>query len=623
MPIRLLLLAFLALAACDSDQGRVPALPDLPLAPDVPPDWASEAVWYQVFPERFRNGDPTNDPTPASIEGAYPFVPTDSLEAVGWRVREWTSDWGARDDWERELPRGADATVRARRYGGDLEGVIERLGYLDSLGVTALYLNAVNDAPSVHKYDARSWRHVDPHFGPDPDGDRDRIALEDPTDPNTWSTTAADGLLLDLVRDVHERDMRVVLDISLDHTGAEFWAFQDLLENGRESPFADWYAVETWDDPATTEDEFSYVGWAGIPSLPVIRKVDLTGNPEDGIPLDGDLATGPKAHALAVIVRWLDPNGDGDPSDGVDGFRLTVAEQIPLGFWEDLRRVVKAVNPQAILIGDIWWQRWPEVLMDPAPYLGDVFDSVTHRQPLPVLRRFLDPVGPQVTAADVAAELTDIYSTIPPSHLPSLLSVLGTHDSPRLATTLQNAVVPYKADETPRRRPEYDASRPDSATYRSVRLMRLLQATLPGALHIYYGDEVGMWGADDPDSRKPMLWSDLEYTPETTLDGADDIAPDLDLLAFTRRAIALRRQHQDVFTTGTLSWEPTGDVLVFLRRSASETAVVIVNASSRAERIAVAEGADLALRVGPRPVRTGNAAVMAPNSGAVFLSPTR
>ncbi|MGB3542865.1 glycoside hydrolase family 13 protein [Rubrivirga sp.] len=627
------LLLSMALAGCvlDSDGSEL-ALPDLPPAPDVPPEWASSAVWYQIFPERFRNGDIANDPIPSSMEGAYPRIPTDSLEGAGWAVRDWTSDWYARDAWERSLrPDAFYVTVQARRYGGDLQGVLDRLPYLDSLGVTALYLNPVNDSPSLHKYDARTYRHVDPHFGPDPAGDRDRIALEDPTDPETWGTTAADGLLLDVLEAAHERDMRVVLDVSFNHTGTQFWAFQDILENGRDAETADWYAIDTWDDPATPEDEFAYTGWAGVPSLPEFLKVGLEGDPEQGIPYDGDLATGPKAHALAVAVRWLDPNGDGDPSDGVDGFRLDVAEQVPLGFWEDMRRVVKAVNPQAILIGEIWWQRWPDTLMDPAPYLGDAFDSVMHYRPFPVLRQFLDPDGPQVSAADVAAELGDIYASVPPRFLPALVSMSGSHDTPRLATTLQNAGVPYKNEETPRVRAGYDVSRPSSAAFRSVRLFRLLQAVLPGAPHVYYGDEVGMWGADDPDDRKPMLWPDLEYEPETALpDGssrpADRVEVDRDLLAFTRRALRLRRDHSELFATGTVSWEPSGDVLVFQRRGAEETAVVIVNASSRTERVsvgAVMDSAALVLNVGPRPGRAGGALTLAPRSGAVFIAPTR
>ena len=629
MRILLAVLLAVALAAC-----QTPAAPDyadgdelggLPPAPEVPPAWTAEAVWYQVFPERFRNGDPTNDPTPESMEGAWPQVGADSLRAAGWAPQDWTSDWYAQADWERNLrPGDVYFTAQLRRYGGDLQGVIDALPYLDSLGVTALYLNPVNDSPSLHKYDARAFHHVDPHLGPDPEGDREKMALEDPADPETWSTTAADGLLLDLIGAVHQRGMRIVLDYSFNHTGTQFWAFQDVLENGRDSPYADWYDIDAWDDPATPADEFAYTGWAGVAELPEFQKVNLTGDPARGVPLDGDLAPGPKDHALAVALRWLDPDGDGDPADGVDGFRLDVAEQVPLGFWRDLRRVVKAVNPEAALVGEIWWQEWPETLSDPAPYLGDAFDSVMHYRPFRPLRQLLDPYGAQISPVDAAAEVGDLYAGLPADHLPSLMSMSGSHDTPRLATTMLNAGVPYKQQETPRDRPDYDVSRPGADAVRAARLFRLLQVTLPGAPHVYYGDEVGMWGADDPDDRKPMLWDFLRYAPETAMPDSttrapDRVAPDAETFAFTRRALALRRGHLDLFARGTLAWQPTGDVLRFVRRSGGQTAVVAVNVSDRPQAVAVPARSRLALAVGPPPARADTLATLAPHAGAVFL----
>ena len=620
----------MSLAACQTpastDYAGGDDLGGLPPAPTVPPAWTAEAVWYQVFPERFRNGDPSNDPTPESMEGAWPQVGADSLRAAGWAPQDWTGDWYAQADWERTLrPGDFYFTAQLRRYGGDLQGVIDALPYLDSLGVTALYLNPVNDSPSLHKYDARSYHHVDPHFGPDPEGDRQKMALEDPADPETWSTTAADGLLLDLVEAVHGRGMRIVLDYSFNHTGTQFWAFQDVLEKGQDSPYAAWYAIDAWDDPATAADEFAYTGWAGVAELPELRKVGLTGDPEAGVPLDGNLAAGPKDHALAVVLRWLDPDGDGDPSDGVDGFRLDVAEQVPLGFWRDLRRVTKAVNPEAALVGEIWWQEWPETLADPAPYLGDAFDAVMHYRPFPVLRQLLDPDGARVSPAAAAAELSRLYAGVPAAHLPSLMSMSGSHDTPRLATTMANAGVPYKNEETPRNRPSYGVARPDAAAAQAARLFRLLQVTLPGAPQVYYGDEVGMWGADDPDDRKPMVWPFLDYaaetaTPDTTTRAPDRVAPDADLLAFTRRALALRRGHLDLFARGTLVWQPTGSVLRFTRQSGEQTAVVAVNVSDRPQPVAVPASARLALAVGPPPARADAAAVLTPGAGAVFLA---
>ena len=560
------------------------------------------------------------------MEGAWPQVGADSLRAAGWAPKPWGSDWFAAAGWETALrPDDRYFTIQARRYGGDLQGVIDRLGYLDSLGVTALYLNPVNDSPSLHKYDARSYHHVDPHFGPDPEGDREQIALEDPADPETWSTTAADSLLLALVERVHERGMRIVLDYSFNHTGTQFWAFQDVLENGRDSEFADWYRIDAWDDPGTPADEFAYTGWVGVPELPELRKTNLTGDPERGVPYEGNLAPGPRDHAFAVVLRWLDPDGDGDPSDGVDGFRLDVAEQVPLGFWRDLRRVTKAVNPQAILIGEIWWQQWPESMADPAPYLGDAFDSVMHYRPLRPLRQLLDPGGYQISPADAQAELEDVYGDVSPDHLPALMTMPGSHDTARLATTMQNAAVPFKDEETPRNRVGYDGAKPDSAAYRAARLFRLLQVTLPGAPYVYYGDEVGMWGGDDPDNRKPMLWPGRSYAPEATApDGTarppDAVRPDADLLAFTRSALSLRAAYPGLFSRGTLTWQSEGDLFRFTRRSGGQTATVVVNigAAPLAAGVGVA-GTTIPLAVGDRPTDRGGSYVVGPRSGAVFL----
>ena len=136
------------------------------------PAWVQDAVFYQIFPERFRNGDPTNDPDHASLEDP------DAIP-VSWKVTPWTKDWYARDDWERKM--GADFYdhgVFHRRYGGDLQGIIDKLDYLKSLGINTIYLNPVFYARSMHKYDGNSFHHVDPHFGPDPKGDFELLATE-------------------------------------------------------------------------------------------------------------------------------------------------------------------------------------------------------------------------------------------------------------------------------------------------------------------------------------------------------------------------------------------------------------------------------------------------------------
>lgn len=147
----------------------------------TPPDWAADAIWYQIFPERFRNGDAKNDPVPASLEGTWPYeVP------VGWKVSPWTSDWYALQPWEQASGKDFYHNAQLRRYGGDLQGILDRLDYLKDLGVNALYLNPVFDSPSLHKYGAARYHHIDRHFGPDPAGDAPLFAAEDPADPTTW-----------------------------------------------------------------------------------------------------------------------------------------------------------------------------------------------------------------------------------------------------------------------------------------------------------------------------------------------------------------------------------------------------------------------------------------------------
>ena len=148
------------------------------------PQWAESVVWYQVFLERFRNGDPNNDPRIQDIEGAWPH-----LKPAGWKPTRWEQDWYALEDWARPSNEFYK-TVYMRRYGGDLRGLIDKLEYLKELGITAIYLNPVNDAPSLHKYDARNYRHIDRNFGPDPDGDIRLMQTENPAEPTSWRSTA-------------------------------------------------------------------------------------------------------------------------------------------------------------------------------------------------------------------------------------------------------------------------------------------------------------------------------------------------------------------------------------------------------------------------------------------------
>ncbi len=581
----LFLLLFFVACASEAPEQRAGATPNRGV-----PAWAKDAIWYQIFVERFRNGDPSNDPTLHDIEGAWPHA-----QPEAWQPTPWTHDWYRQEPWAAATGRDFYFTVQIRRYGGDLQGVIDKLDYLQDLGVTALYLNPINDAPSLHKYDARNYRHIDRNFGPDPRGDEARIAAEDPTDPATWVWTAADSLFLVLVDEVHRRGMRIIVDYSWNHTGITFWAWKDVLENQENSPYADWYEVQRFDDLATPDtNEFAYSGWAGVPELPEWKKI---GRPEGVLhgAIEGTLVSEVRDHIFNVTRRWLDPNRDGDPSDGIDGFRLDVAEMVPLGFWREYRRFVRGINPDAYLVGEVWWEEWPDQMMDPAPWLqGDVFDAVMNYRWYMPTRGFFAKAPPNPSASGYVAHLDSVARGIGPDHLKAMMNLTASHDTPRFGTSIYNPGR-YKYRVHPRGDPEYKIDRPDERTRRIQRMILVQQFTYIGAPHIYYGDEVGMWGADDPDQRKPMVWADLVYEDEIThpLGQArrrDPVAPDTALLRTYKELIALRKQHLRLFVDGDLNYLLTDDargLLAYERALGDERAVVAFNTSDRRQTLAL------------------------------------
>jgi cyclomaltodextrinase / maltogenic alpha-amylase / neopullulanase len=554
------------------------------------PAWAADAIWYQVFVERFRNGDPSNDPTAHDLMGV-----TDEAPPRGWRPTPWSQDWYRQEPWAKATGKDFYTTVQSRRYGGDLSGVVNRLDYLQDLGVTALYLNPVNDAPSLHKYDARNYRHIDRNFGPDPRGDETRMASEDPTDPSTWKWTAADSLFLTLVREVHRRGMRIIMDYSWNHTGIEFWAWKDLVAKQRASRFADWYAVEQFDDSATPDtNEFRYRGWVGVPWLPEWKKIGRPPGKTHG-PIEGNLVPGVRELVFNVTRRWLDPDGDGDPSDGVDGFRLDVAEMVPLGFWRDYRRFVRGINPEAYLVGEVWWEKWPDRIYDPAPWLqGDVFDAVMNYRWYMPTRGFFANAPRELAPAAYAASLDSLGTGIEPAHLKVMMNLTASHDTPRFGTSIYNPGR-YKYHNSPREDSTYLIDRPDDRTRRIQELILAQQFTYIGAPHIWNGDEVGMWGADDPDDRKPMVWSDLNYEEEVVHPferprHRDRVAPDTALLQVYRELIGLRKQNLRLFVDGKLNWLVTDDkrgLLIYDRVLGDRRAIVAFNVSDVPQRVSV------------------------------------
>ncbi len=504
-----------------------------------PPSWVADAVFYEVFPERFRNGDPRNDPKPNDLRGAWP------QEAVrGWQVTPWTADWYRLQPWEKATGKDFYWNAQTRRYGGDLQGLLERLDYL---------------------------------FGPDPEGDRVIWATENPSDPATWKWTSADRLFLRLVQECHRRQIKVVLDGTFNRVGATFWAFRDVRARGASSRYAGWFAIKAFDDPKTPADEFDYQGFGGLRELPELRT--------EG----GTLAAPVRDHLRAVVRRWGDPNGDGDPSDGIDGWRLDAADRVPHGFWKEFRRSVLAINHEAFLVGEVFWEDWDfNKMWDPAPWLkGDELDAVMNYRLAAAARAFFLDRQNAIAASELDARLAALAPARRETAL-AMLNLLDTHDTDRLASQAVNPDRAYDHMAGPVEDPKYDVRAPRSEEWKRARLLAAFQFAWPGAPIVYYGTEAGMWGGDDPDCRKPMLWKELRYEDEATHPlgqkrRSDPVRFDEEQFAFYQ-ALAQARVQQPALRRGTVETVLADDarrLYAFVRALEEDRVVAAFNDSDR------------------------------------------
>ena len=543
-------------------------IPDrIPEAKETVPDWVKDATFYQIFPERFCNGDPTNDPTRESLE--FP-----NLVNKDWKLMPWRSSWYQRADWEKKQgPNFYDNGVFDRRYGGDLQGVVNKLDYIEDLGVNVIYFNPVFYARSLHKYDGNTYHHVDPYFGPDPEGDLEMMASET-SDPKTWKMTAADELFFELVKAAHDRGIRVIIDGVFNHTGRGFFAFENLLKEQEASPYKDWYIVNSFDDPTTpAENEFRYKGWWGVMTLPEFAD---TANGKD-------LHPGPKEYIFDATRKWMDPNGDGDPSDGIDGWRLDVAAEVPAKFWRDWNAHVRMVNPEAYTVAEHW--------EDAAHFLHEGGFSATmnyHGFSWPVKGYLIDGT---LSPSDAAEMLVKRLHNYPVERQYAMQNLIDSHDTDRVASMIVNAPKgrPYLQPErfdydvneraSPRHWSDYDTSKPDAEDRRIQRLVTLMQVTYVGAPMVYYGTECGMWGADDPCDRMPMTWPNEGVSGTDQQAGADLAEFDSQLHQFYRAAYHLRH-HCESLRRGDFEVLKTDNMtkgLAFARKSDKETTYTLFN----------------------------------------------
>jgi len=555
-----LILVFILNFQCDKSKKEIQLDENL--------NWTKGSVWYQIFPERFYNGNSSNDPSVVEVpENNNP----------NWRVSPWKSDWYKMQRWERQnrKPFYDSSVVFARRYGGDLIGVIQKLDYLEELGINAIYFNPVFEAESLHKYDAETYHHIDDNFGPDRDGDKiSLLNAQETEDPTTWIWTKADSIFLKLIHEAHSRGIKIVIDGVFNHTGITFFAFEDILQNTSQSRYVDWYNILAWDDPNTPEDEFDFKCWRGYKIHPEFA--------ED----ENGLLAGPKEYLFNITRKWMDPNGDSDPSDGIDGWRLDAAVDVAVPFWREWNALVKSINPTAITVAEIW--------EDASEWIKDKRLNNTMNYPFAyaVCDFFIDQTT-KISGQEFSAKLQTILNQYGKNISHILWNLVDSHDTDRLASMIINPDRDFDRNSGLRDNPDFIVRKPNKAELKIQKQILAFQMTFIGAPVIYYGDEAGMWGADDPDDRKPMIWPEMEFDDEISHPLPNKTRPidknsfDQDLFDYYKKMINLRQSTPalkigDVELLNDLNTE---DIFVFKRFTKKQQVVILFNRSENTKEV--------------------------------------
>lgn len=501
------------------------------------PDWAKRVVWYQIFPERFRNGSRDNDP-PRTVPWKHAWY------------KPYKGDGFAEEGTFFQF-------IFDRRYGGDIQGIQEKLPYLRDLGITAIYLNPVFIAESLHKYDATDFRHIDDFFGVK---DSLKRVEGETIDPATWQWSDTDKVFLAFLKEAHRQGFKVIIDGVFNHTGRQFWAFQDVLKNGKESRYADWFEITNW-------EPLQWRGWDGENGyLPVLKHDEQLG-----------LAKEVRDHLFAVTKRWMDPDGDGDPSDGIDGWRLDVASDINANFWAPWRQLVKSINPDAYIVAELWEES--RAWLD-----GKTFDAVMNYPVARAAQRFFVNKRKSIKPSVFDEQLREVLGWYVPQVNYVQQNLYNSHDTDRVASMFMNPDVEYdKSNRQQDNGPNYNVDLPTPECYERLKPMVMFQMTFLGAPMFYYGDEVGMYGADDPSCRKPMYWDDLmpyDDPDERIIPGLRD---------FYRRMIVIRNQNPalQLGSFETLLMHDRNKLYSFCRTLGDESIVVFINNGTKPHKLDV------------------------------------
>ncbi len=535
---------------------------------DFTPNWSKGIVWYQIFPERFNNGDPTNDPKAGDQNGAYPFDDTSAFQ-----IHPWNSDWYQLQPYEQKNKKNIWFNIQRRRYGGDLQGIIDKLDYIKSLGINGIYLTPIFWSPSSHKYDALCYHHVDPTFGPDPEGDKKLIEQEDPLDSDHWVWTKADLLALKLIKEVHKRNMHIIFDGVFNHIGVKSFAFRDLEKNQQSSLYKDWFMVDSWRDPAKGT-AFKYKGWFGISTLPEFKEVD------------GNIVPGPRQYIFNATKRWMNPMNKGI-KDGIDGWRLDVAYNIGHPFWKEWHQWIRSINPDAYTTAE---------LVDPIektkPYLqGDEFVATMNYNFAFIVHDFFIQDTAACNVSDFDRRLKELREAFGDGVAYNMQNLMNSHDATRLASAVANPDGKkfgnwgqYFNWSQKSNNKTYNARKPTPSQIQKQKLIVAFQMLYLGSPMIFYGDEAGIWGANDPDCRKPMIWADKKYDAETfnpdqSKHDPDEVSFNKDLFDWYNKFIGLRQKFKAlrIGNYRTLLLNDPKKIYCFSRSYGDEQLLVIIN----------------------------------------------
>ena len=511
------------------------------------PDWAKGAIFYQIYVDRFYNGDRSNDVE----KDEYVYIGEGTDKVTDWF--KYPAAMGVREF-----------------YGGDIAGVWQKLDYLQELGVDAIYFNPIFVSPSNHKYDIQDYDYIDPHFGKivKDEGevlhrDENGNLMCDGTYPNKYATKyvcrvtdkenleASNLFLAEFVEEVHKRGMKVILDGVFNHCGSfNKWLDRECIYEDAEGYEKGAYISA--DSPYRTffrfnEDmwpyNYRYDGWWGHDTLPKL-------NYEDS-PLLFD-------YIMHIARKWV------SPPYNVDGWRLDVAADLGQSqeynhyFWKEFRRNVKEANPEAIVLAEHYG--------DPTSWLqGDQWDTVMNYD------AFMEPITWFLTGVEKHSDeyredllgnadaffgsMRNYMTRFNTQSLQVAMNELSNHDHSRFMTRTN-----HKVGRTASVGPQAADEGIDKALFR---LGVMIQMTWPGAPTIYYGDEAGLCGWTDPDNRRTYPWG----------------REDNELIEFHRQLIRIHKDYQ-VFKTGSIMFLKGQYKLIgYGRFDENDKIVVMINSS--------------------------------------------